>query len=365
MKRLASPLILCLLLLFYACESAMDYSSADDDGTLLVNLDISVTLSDVSNALTRATGDDDAAAGDNEKMHTLRIVIVRPNGVVEANRLIDLKTAAGLESPEMEPFRVAGNERKWIYLFVNEDTKITTPNTRIERKLVNFDFHKIQVGGYFPLTAIDTLQIRLESNTEQIKGPLPMSERHEFFVKKVEKEEDREQSCRLFVTRAAVKFTFRIHNESSNAITFNGLQINGMARAEWYIPRAKYNEPVEGKPREIIDYQVPLGLGYYTYGNDQFNENKTIGSHAKEELPSIYFLEGKYTDAPNSGVYSIRIGIDGEEKDFTFPKWNELSPLPRNTHVVVNITRDKDTKVTCEVNVIPYSEVPLDPDFGL
>lgn len=357
MKRLASSIILCSLLLFCTCESAVEDYDKGNDGTLLVNLDISVALSDVSTALTRATKDTDAA-NENEKMHTLRVVIVRPDWTVEANRLIDLKAAATLQHQVAEPFPVVGNERKLIYLFVNEGTTVINKVNNISRKLLDFDLNKIEVGYYFPLNAIEGLKIKLEDNTEQIEGPLPMSERHEYFVN-----EEPQQSCSLFVTRAAVKFTFHIFNKIGNSIILNGLTIDKMAQEEWCIPRAKYGNPNETGQREIIEYEVPAGVGYYTYGEETFDKAITVNAGGERVLAPIYLLEGKYTDPDSEGRnYSMKISINSIQKKLYFP---ELNTLPRNTHVVVNITFNKDATVSYEVDVIPYSEVPLKPDFGL
>lgn len=355
MKRLAPSILLYSLLLFCACESVIDYNDGSDAGPVLVDLDISVALSDVSDALTRADAD---AANDNEKMHTLRVIIVRPDWTVEANRLIDhLKAAATLQHEEKEPFRVVSNERKMIYLFVNEDTEVVS-ETGTKRKLLDCDLNAIRVGQYFPINDIETLTLRLEGGTEQITGPLPMSEKHS-----VEVDVRKTQSCSLFVTRAAVKFTFRIINKSSNPINLNGLTIDKMAREEWYMPRAKYGAG-DTKKMEITEYEVPAGVGYYTYGEAQFAEAVTVNANGERVLDPIYLLEGKYTNDPDGKGhnYSMMIRVNNIQKKHYFP---ELNTLPRNTHVVVNITFNKDATVTCETDVIPYSEVLLDPDFGL
>ena len=133
MKRVASVFILCLALLpaFFACSPAVDCNVAGD-APGFVNLDISVVLSDVSDALTKA--DDKDAANDNEKMQSLRIVIVRPDLTVEANRRINLKAVLNHEE---EYFKVAANERKMIYLFVNEDTEIVSESDNIRRRVRN------------------------------------------------------------------------------------------------------------------------------------------------------------------------------------------------------------------------------------
>lgn len=359
MKLSALSVILCSLLLC-ACISDIgdNGNDRDNDGTLLVNLDISVALSDVSDALTRAPGDA-GAANDNEKMHTLRVVIVRPDLTVEANRLIDLRAAAALQY-KAESFRVAPNERKRIYLFVNENTTATDRLTG-KRKLVDFDFDGIKVGSPFPADVINGLKISLNDNTEQIDGPLPMSEQHECFVNKKPVQE-----CSLFVTRAAVKFTFHIKNESGNSVTLNNLTISRMAREEWYMPRAKYGDPDETTGQRVItEYEVPPGVGYYEYGKDNpVPDGVTVASGGEAVLDPIYLLEGKYTDEPDSEGrnYSLEISLNNTTRRHYFP---ELETLPRNTHVVVNITCDADSEVTCGIDVIPYSDVPLDPGFGL
>lgn len=361
MKLSALSVILCSLLLC-ACISDIgdNGNDRDNDGTLLVNLDISVALSDVSDALTRASGDA-GAANDNEKMHTLRVVIVRPDRTVEANRLIDFREAAALYHKEPESFKVAPNERKRIYLFVNENTTATDRVTGSERKLVDFNFNGIGVGSSFPADDIDGLKISLNDNTEQIDGPLPMSEKHECFVNKRPVQE-----CSLFVTRAAVKFTFHITNNSGNSVTLNKFTIARMAREEWYMPRAKYGDPDETTGQRVItEYEVPTGVGYYVYGKDNpVQDGVTVAAGGEAVLDPIYLLEGKYTDEPDSEGrnYSLEISLNNTTRKHYFP---ELETLPRNTHVVVNITCDADSKVTCGIDVIPYSDVPLEPDFGL
>lgn len=367
MNRLASFIILCSLLVLSACQADIDTVDGGKEKILLVNLDVSVALSDVSAARTRAAEDyydpDGGAANDNEKMHTLRIVIVRPNGTVEANRLIDLGSAVSLKH-EWEEFRVVGNETKRIYLFVNEGAKAkAVDGTGIARKLVDFDLNGIREKERFPQGDIEGLQIRLEENSERIDGPLPMSECHEHFVT-----EEEEQSCELFVTRAAVKFTFVLKNElQSRSVTFESLMIDKMATKEWFLPRATYGERLSNGVREITDYEVPADAGYYTYGkNTSVTGGITVEPGKAEVLPSIYLLEGKYTEDPDEDGqnYSVNITLNRMTGKYYF-KNPYSKTLPRNTHVVVYIIYKDYAKVECEVDVIPYSEVLLDPDFGL
>lgn len=357
MKRLISYVMISALLVLCACESAIEEPIGGEDDSLLVYLNVSVMLSDISNTLTKAA-EDITAVSDNEKMHTLRIVIVRPNWTVEANRLINLEDVV-LRHDVAEPFRVVGNEQKWIYLFVNENTQAMDKESSVTRKLVDFNLNNIVVGGLFPINDIEALKIRLEDDTEQIMGPLPMSERHQYTVTSEE-----EQTCPpLFVTRAAVKFTIRITNNSDKPVSFDRFTISRMAREEWYMPRAKYGNPNEGQ-REIIGYEVPAGVGYYIYGNKTSvpTPTMTVEAGGEKVMEPIYLLEGKYTDEKDSRNYSMDIWVNGIKKTHYFPM---LPTLPRNTHVLVNIICGMYSEVTCYVDIIPYTEVILDPEFGL
>lgn len=357
MNRIVSSIILCSLLLLCSCGSVADDLNEGHDDTLLVNLNISVALTDISDALAHASRGDADPENDNERMNTLRIVIVRPDGTVEANRLIDL-TSPDMEHRVADPFPVVAKEVKSIYLFVNESTTAFNNITNTSRKLLPHDLNsEIKVKGTFP--KVDDWRISLEENSEQLQGPLPMSENHKYYVSK-----EPNQSCKFFVTRAAVKFSIHIINESSNKISFGGFTLDKMAREEWYFPRASYNPPAitDDKMPVVSEYEVPAGVGYYSYRRNSASDAFEIDGKKDRYLEPIYLLEGKYIDEDDSRNYSMNITINNITRKHYFP---ELSVLPRNTHVVVHITCNMDSEINCIAEVIPYSEIFLDPEFGI
>ena len=67
------------------------------------------------------------------------------------------------------------------------------------------------------------------------------------------------------------------------------------------------------------------------------------------------------TDAGDSRNYKMALSLNGMVFDRYF---DNLSQLPRNTHVVVTV-RIKDTEVIWEADVVPYGEKALFPIFGL
>lgn len=337
--------------LFAGCGGSDDEITSAGD-PVLVDLSISVSLADVSLPGTRAAADA-LPAGNNEKMHTLRIIVVRPDGTVEANRLVNLAVAADHRE---ERFKVLGNEMKKVYLFANEETTLAAPG-ETRRKVVNYDLASISEGSIFPADEISALTIRLNHDCEQLTGPLPMSECHDISVGNTD------SSHRLFITRAAVKFTFRITNNSGRPINLTGLTISRMARAEYLMPRdAVYHETeIDGVPcREIVSYSIPAAEGDYNYGKDSL---LTVGLPVgvTTTLDPIYLLEGKYEDSNDPRNYSMAIYYDGISLGEYFPA---LATLPRNTHVIVNITIGL-TGVVWLADVLPYISIPLDPVFGL
>ena len=76
MKRVACVIIFWLTasLLIGGCSRDVKEDAGDE---VLVNLDISVALSDVAQSMTRSVEEDAMAKGDHEKMQKLRVIVVR------------------------------------------------------------------------------------------------------------------------------------------------------------------------------------------------------------------------------------------------------------------------------------------------
>lgn len=111
-----------MCLIFMGCSREGIEETREGEDTL-VNLEIDVALSDVPVRMRNS----EPASNENEKMKTLRIVVVRPDNTVEANRLLELSSA--VETYGNVLFKVVGKETKRIYLFVNEETMIPTKET--------------------------------------------------------------------------------------------------------------------------------------------------------------------------------------------------------------------------------------------
>ncbi len=345
-----------------------------DKDAVLSKLTISVTVSNTPDApLSRANLDPSdyvGAMNDGEKMQTLRIVIVRPDGTVEHNRLLDFKGAGSGAYLNVEnvSFEVYGPETKTVYLFVNEGATRIDATSGQTKRIVDFDFAALTPGTAFPTAEISDLKISLNSNDEELpsadeelpSAALPMSERHTVTMPAADYHAD------LFVTRAAVKFTYLIENTSGVEHTLDNLTINKGSNIEYYIPRITYGgDPLQGS-FNINDYSVPntgTNNNYYIFRKSFDNRPITVAGDKGDGitvLEPIYLLEGKYDEADNDKNYSMSLTLDGKTYSEYFPN---VSTLPRNTHVVVCVTIGQ-YGLEWTVDVIPYNEVILEPGFG-
>lgn len=366
-------LSLCVALLsFTGCNDTITVSDKDK----LVKLDLNIALTDVSSSPVKAISDDQAATNDNERIHTLRIIIVRPDSTVEHNKFIQLQTPDIRK--ENESFLVVSDEFKMVYLIVNEGLTIVKNSYPVSNETLQildsedlpFSFGSISEGSIFPFDKVTSLKVRLTGPTEELAEALPMNECHKIWVS------GQGRTADLFVTRAAVKFSFKIKNTSSRPYTLSKLNINKMLYQAYYMPNnAVYKNPTEDGIREITSFNVPSpenNNGYYVFEKDFGTEGIEIPSGQEKLLDAVYLLEGKYTDmsddAPAGDYINYSIGVSFKETGGDWLQneyFSNLPQLPRNTHVVVSITLKGEGNIVWTVDVVPYGEVSLEPVFGL
>lgn len=348
-----------LLFLLSGCNSIW----SGLDGTMS-ELTLSITVSDTpASPVSRGAGtraislnpdDFTAPVHDGEKMRSLRIIIVRPDGTVEHNRYLDFTGSAkgAYITVDNVRFEVYGPEKKQIYLFANEFVKSSDKS----RKIVDYDLDSITPGSIFPKEDLSELKITLTSDEEQLPSEaLPMSECHSISMPAMD------YSAELYVTRAATKFTFLLDNTSSKKHSLSKISISKGSNIEYYLPRISYSGNPSDGSFSVNDYTVPNtgdNNNYYIFRYDC--PGTVVASGATTRLEAIYLLEGKYTDAKDTRNYSMTATIDGVLYEDYFP---DLSQLPRNTHVVVCLSI-RDYEVVWDVKVYPYGEVWLNPGFG-
>lgn len=398
-------------LLMCGCDSRSDEGLSLSNGPDAVYLDINVALRDASasgrSVSGRAEEEMYGEVTEAEKMHTLRVILVRPDGRVEHNVYLDLKNASVSDRYGKIRLKVQGNEEKTIYLLGNEGSaSVELPAVEGEVSRVSKAWGDFKPGDKFlAKEQMAGLVLSFDNVGAFDKThPLPMSECHTVMLDDEGLEPDngeqgqtgeegekvvlKKKEITLKLTRAAVKFTYEITNKSSRDYWLSVIRIDKSASHEYLLPNGMTYDDAEN----VTDFQVPAAK--YTPFNQLYKENKKLTAKSTEpvKLPSFYLSEGKYenandtySDNTNGNNYktSYKTAITLDTKDnsgevlgdrvgntsfgeFTLESFfPNLSALPRNTHVVVRITINDANDISWQVDLRPYGEVVLEPEFGI
>lgn len=408
-------LTLLSVLLWVACDG--DTAAPDPvPSPKMVNLSFSVGVTEaVSSSESRALitiPDKDnyfeREANRYEKIRTLRVIILRPavttdaeNNLitykeVEHNKLFTLAEDGSVYYDDLT-FEVIGGENKCIYLLANEEAvNVNRPET--ER--INFD--NLAIKGQPYDGGIESIEISsgsngfLYENTPEAATYIPLSEVYEdIYVDYPDEIEKRNQTVGPFyITRAAVKFSFSIASTGpEDSFRLKSVTFNSLADKEYYLPKKTEYDPSldqnglpnpEGFPNLsghfITKYDIPENASHSKFTFD-FAEPVSITNTPKTISPLAYFCESKLptglTGNPLLGDYPYEISItvshtktdkDGNPVEVTTEfgptKLNNLPILPRNTHVRVNMSLTA-VDLTCVVELVPYTGIWLNPNFGI
>ncbi len=400
--------LLAAVLGMSSCHEGKDVEIATKPEPVV--LKVKVSLSDLL-PKTRAEGDNSpyaVAANDNEKVQTLRVIVVNSRNEVEGNVHINLMKDGGtpVEEQTVMMRNIASNDTKMIYLIANEEATRKSPVSVGDVPLVDYDFNKIKAGGKFPIDELFELKMQLNENSDHLsnglKGGLPMSECHRVRIPVVPPDapgrdelvgdgffllDENDQIINpapgadeeifgyrqtLWITRTAVKFTCEVtNNQTAGRVKLKGLRMQKMAGEAYFLPRV-----LERDGHEIKEFAVPVE----TMENNKHFEFKYDLSATEElqkgkpfVLPPIYLLEGKYTDkngvkeGDNICNYQTALILerDGKQDTTSYMYLPNLPVLPRNTHVVLRATINDPADILWKVDVVPYGEVILEPGFGI
>lgn len=342
----------------------------------MVNFEINVYAGDPDGKKSRIgalPGDDyfEEPQTQYERMRTLRIIVVRPNGEIEHNEYLYRSIPeAGLGEYHNIRLKVAGGETKQVYVFANEASMFTDGAGSPA-----YYFNKLTIGSTFPTDEINSLKLScgagepLIDNTGSDKHYLPMTESYSIDIRTPQADgTDLYQSANLFITRATVKFGFFITPVAApvEPYTIEEFEIQSLGNCEYLLPidaeyvPAKY--PVYFADRYITKYTVPEGSVNKPYSfkpNITVTPETTVGSTIPY-APALYFPETKL--ASDSKFY-IRMRLSGDREYSGMVPLPNLPSLPRNTYVKINIALGL-ADVDFTVDIMPYAAVPLNPQFG-
>lgn len=376
--RWVSAFLLVWLPTACGTEAGPEEGAAAGDGTVMLVLNTGLIGSPHAG---------EAGWPEHEKMKTLRIVVLHPQGTVEYNQCVDFGQNLQTEY-RRQLIRVKQNEKKTIYLIANE-TSITDLKEELDA------FHEGS-GGF--KEKLDEIIFAPDGDS-----PLPMSAAYELEVK------EESQECQFYLVRAATKFTFRFRNFRDGAVRVNSISVSDIA-GTMYLMAHKQNRTMsfweaDGSEGELFwidwlkrvsdesqanpdDKDLADRRGWITDYDIPPTTSGDVTQHAPQNFrvpasttdqgvpepgtavfPVFYLPESKHLRQPDGGAYgeqAYAMTLDltddrNEHKTFSFP-FDNLKALFRNTNVVVDVTIYQKKIV---VQLVPYAEVELEPDFGL
>lgn len=300
-------------------------------------------------------GDLENPVGDFEKFEKLdrvRLIVTNEAGVVEANYVtfsheITVKLTTGKKK-----LYIIGNEGSWD------------------------DFGSFASGIDWLSAAkgdnigdVYTAMLNLSAGHSVMEGTrLPITGSAEVELTKPQAPEDINQSTEVWLHRAAVKFTFRMRNNTSRKYTVTDLSLGGMSTAMYLMPKGITMGGKDGKTITAFD-AVPDAATYDIVRTLAVELPAKAAEAADGEWillfdKPLYALEGKLLENNAPKNYPLSITLDGLISSEM--KLKEVQ-LPRGTHVYVNITLNKieDLDFDWQIDLVPYAGVTLEPDFGL
>lgn len=333
-----------------------------------------------------------AGLPDNEKMHSVRVIVLHNDGKVEHNRHFSLENALAEKTILL---KVTPNEKKKIFLFANEKSVSSVEGVTVEgeNKTLTAFFNSYTEGMSGFEDEVNELYFAPDYSVEE---PIPMSSMYEIDFK-----EGRED-YQFYLVRVATKFTVNFFNWRGEEVTVENFSIESHADKNFLMAHVnsypdtqnpetnqKYptwidwlkavsdasNEDSDAATNRfgwLTDYELPeqSTATIYTHGKvtvgkptvDIDNPDNSKPGVASV-VPVFYLPESKNLKAgATEQKYTLRINIAGRAEPFVC-KLDKLKALFRNTHLVVNITMYNSNEIV--VDVIPYSEVNLEPEFGL
>ena len=381
MKEILRHIVWMTILVSWALLSAScrggevsytDEVQPDDDTAILV---LRTGLLDQTRVSDRVN---DAVDNPVEYMYTLRIVILHENGTVEHNMYIDFG-----EIPQTECYRifkVTRNETKKIYLIANEENASTDLHEQLET---------LTTGNTTFASIVDNFVF-----IPDYKNPIPMSSVYDVPVK-AENLVERE----FYLVRAATKFAFRFTNKRKSKVSIDAIHTSDIAGATYLIPHKreplfmsfddeslywinwlkKVADESQQSPDdvELADkrgwiqaYDIPSETSHQevTVNGPLEVPSMTGDQPGKAVFPVFYLPESKKLKAGSATYgeqeYTLKLDMSENGKELSFTKtFPNLKALFRNTHVLADITFTEKDEV--KVQVVPYAEVILEPEFGL
>ena len=176
-----------------------------------------------------------ATLPDNEKMHSVRVIVLHPDGTVEHNRHFSLE---GAQAQKTILLKVTPNEKKKIFLFANEESVSTVEGATVkdENQTLTAFFNSYTEGMSGFEAAVNNLYFAPDYS---VGSPIPMSSMYE-----IDFPGKGNFDGTFYVVRVATKFTCRFKNFRSGAVTVNSISVSDIAN-DSYLMAHKQNQTMQ------------------------------------------------------------------------------------------------------------------------
>ena len=367
LRRFCLTLLLASgMFLLCACAGKGSPDEPDDDqalATLALRIAVNLYSTDVSRAA-QAPSLNKISGADLDKMHTLRIIILDGNDVVEHNAFIDF-SADPTYIDEEETFLVKRNDTKTILFVANEEfVNITLPSGQTMPASDFLNSLSAAAGSIADLGMIRKIILQTADNHSadspelSINSPMAITAIYNYRIGNAAN-----YHRHFYLHRAAVKFSYTFENKSDSPVTIREIGLNNMAQRQYLFPDADFTND---RQTAFSAYRTPDSSG----STASCHCNLTIPARGSAELPPLYFPEGH--NSGSSNPYTIRFIVDDISTGWTpiywHPEGNDIkslmTDLPRNTHIMV-IASFELGKVTLRYTVCPWMKSEIDiPDFN-
>lgn len=372
--RIIHSIVVCLALLVLpyvavSCGGDEPSSSGNGEATLLMNIEpLGQSRAGASGLLS------------NEKMRSVRVIVLHADGTVEHNRPFTLE---GAQAQKRILLKVTPGEKKKIFLFANEESVASVEGVSDENLSLTDFFDGFSDGDAGLESAVNALYYAPDFTEDK---PIPMSSEYE-----IDFPSKGNFDGTFYVVRVATKFTVNFRNMRGEDVTVESFSIARHADKNYLMAHVGNSEQnlklfngktwiewlkeVSEASSENDDYSVTEAAGWLkdyelpsqadktkTYTQEQpINVGKGDLQTSKpgEASACFYLPESKNLKAgaaDGEQEYTMTVAVGGVADPFVFALPN-LKSLFRNTHVIVNISFNKDTSITAVIFVRPWNVV--------
>lgn len=379
MMRIRNNLSVLLLLMALFYLSGCSHGSEPDnigeqwEGGLSLVLDIGVV--EPGSFPTRAFDEisyPEQATLNEEKMRSLRVIIVDTNMDTVAHNELHPFDDPGLGASDLR-FKLEFSTQYKIFLIANE---AGLPDDVVNLLKVTAAKGKGNVINSLKNCVLTGTKLIDNMGIEDHK-PIPMSEIYDLLTvdapSLVSENVKVEMKRRYFITRAASKFSFRFlkkegYTAGDNNLAIQSIKIYGLGDKEFLFPTSTTYEPAKdvssaSQGREITEFSVPSGAvaNEFTFTPPSPISIKDVTASGTLYSPLYYFSESKGNAL---GKLSCSISYDGINYLPAQELPNLPHALPRNTHVIVQVTLGNDGALLYEVQVLPWVPQYHEIDFS-